>query len=103
MQPDRAEIEPVLAAVAGFAQSYLAGLDARPVRSPALERQLSEFAEPLPEEGVGACAALARLLERAGDTALATGGPRTYHLVMGGATPAALGADLLAPVLDQAA
>ena len=103
VQPERSEIEPVLDAVAGFAREYLAGLDQRPVKAPGLEAQLAAFREPLPEQGIGARDALAKLLERAGDAALATGGPRCYHFVLGGTTPAALGADLAAAVLDQVA
>jgi glutamate/tyrosine decarboxylase-like PLP-dependent enzyme len=101
--PDRGEHERVLARVDAFAQEYLAGVDDRPVRSPRQAEILSGFDEPLPERGVGAAAALDLLCERASAAALTTSGPRSYHFVMGGATPAALGADMIAPVMDQAA
>jgi glutamate/tyrosine decarboxylase-like PLP-dependent enzyme len=103
MDPQRSELEPVLASVHAFARDYLAGLDDRPVRSPRMAEALAAFRAPLSETGLGAQRALECLAERARDAALATGGPRSYHFVMGGATPAALGADMLAPVLDQAA
>ncbi len=56
--------------------------------------------EPLPEDGCGAAATIERLLElndRAGANAV---GPKSYHFVIGGSTPAALGADLLATAYE---
>ena len=100
--PDRSEHDSVLARVEAFAQEYLANVDDRPVCSPRLAETLARFDEPLPERGVGATAALDLLFERAKEAALTTSGPRSYHFVMGGTTPAALGADMIAPVIDQA-
>ena len=48
----------------------------------------------MPEEGVGTLTALAELVERARETATRSSGPRFFHFVMGGSTPAALGAGL---------
>jgi glutamate/tyrosine decarboxylase-like PLP-dependent enzyme len=44
-----------------------------------------------------------RLLDRGLDATVASGGPRCFHFVIGGSTPAALGADWLASALDQVA
>jgi glutamate/tyrosine decarboxylase-like PLP-dependent enzyme len=103
MDPRRNELESVLSTVHAFARAYSAELDDRPVRSPRMDAAVAAFRGSLPETGVGAERVVELLAERARDAALATGGPRSYHFVMGGATPAALGADMLAPVIDQAA
>ena len=74
--------------------------DERPALPPGAATALSDFRRPLPETGCGAAAAIAelqRLNELAGGN---TAGPRCYHFVIGGSTPAALGADLLATAYD---
>ena len=101
--PERHEYEEVLARVVSEARDYLAGLDERLVRSPNHEAAARAFGGPLPEEGVGAAKAITELLERAPDAAVHTAGPRFFHFVVGGSTPAALGADWLASTLDQVA
>lgn len=101
--PDRSEVTAVLEQVTGAARRYLDGLDARAVRTADAGRVARSFRGPLPEEGLGATAALRELLER-GEAALAhTSGPRCFHFVVGGTTPAALGADLWATVTDALA
>ena len=55
----------------------------------------------IPEHGHGALDTLARLTGPALDGTIASAGPRNFHFVTGGVTPAALGADWLASVLDQ--
>lgn len=101
--PDREEIGPVLEAFARAARTYLEGLDDRPVLSPRVDAAARSFEGRLPETGVGALAAFERLVERGLDASAATSGPRCYHFVIGGVTPAALAADLWATVLDQPA
>jgi hypothetical protein len=97
--PDRAEIEAVLRFVTEQATAYLAGLDDRPVRTPRAAQAARSFRARLPEEGVGALDALRELGERGADAFLASSGPRCYHFVIGGATPASIGADWLTPAL----
>jgi len=58
---------------------------------------------PLPDGGSGSLAALTELIAEAQDHATRSSGPRFFHFVMGGGTPAALGADWLASALDQVA
>ena len=55
----------------------------------------------LPDEGVGSMRALADLIAGVQAGAIHSSGPRYFHFVTGGVTPAALGADWLASTLDQ--
>ena len=72
----------------------------RPVRAPDAEEVAAGFGGPLPSEGAGAVRALEELV--AGfDGAVHAAGPKFFHFVNGGATPAALGADWLTSTLDQ--
>ena len=71
-----------------------------PVRDPAVESVAASFDAPLPERGEGAEPALRELLAGFGG-AVHTSGPRWFHFITGGTTPAALGADWLTTVLDQ--
>jgi glutamate/tyrosine decarboxylase-like PLP-dependent enzyme len=101
--PTRAELDDVLELVVRQARSYLAGLDDRPVMTERVEATLDKFAGPLPASGRGAADTLRRLFEDGLDGTAATSGPKCFHFVIGGTTPAALGADWLATVLDQIA
>jgi len=81
-------------------QKTMLGLDHRIALPPGSEAALAELDEPLPEQGSGMQKTLRRLIdlnERAGAN---TSGPRSFHFVIGGVTPAALGADLLATTCD---
>ncbi len=101
--PRRDELRGVLEEVLRESLAYLDGLDERPVRSPGLEEAEARFDGELPEHGVGAAVALRELLDDGFEAATASSGPRFFHFVMGGVTPAALAADWLASVLDQIA
>lgn len=59
------------------------------------------FERELPEAGMGAEAAVDFLARYVRQAAVHVDGPRFFHLVAGGSTPAALGGDLLAGVFDQ--
>jgi glutamate/tyrosine decarboxylase-like PLP-dependent enzyme len=99
--PDQNEIAEVLKLVASEAEAFLRELDERPVRPELAEKGLDAFEGSLPENGEGALEAV-RLLSRAGaEAAIGSAGPRFFHFVIGGVTPAALGADWLASALDQ--
>jgi glutamate/tyrosine decarboxylase-like PLP-dependent enzyme len=63
--------------------------------------ELAGWAPQLPEDGDGAPAALTELIERGTASATRSSGPRFFHFVMGGTTPASLGGDWLASALDQ--
>jgi glutamate/tyrosine decarboxylase-like PLP-dependent enzyme len=98
---ERAEIEPTLALVAERAREYLEGLDDAPLHGPEVEEAAWRLDAPLPEEGDGSLAVLERLLGEGLEASVASAGPRNFHFVTGGVTPAALGADWVASTLDQ--
>jgi glutamate/tyrosine decarboxylase-like PLP-dependent enzyme len=78
------------------AKHYLAELNASPV----LPAHGHRFDGALPEDGDGALAALSELVAGS-DVATRSSGPRFFHFVTGGTTPAALAADWLTSLLDQ--
>jgi glutamate/tyrosine decarboxylase-like PLP-dependent enzyme len=92
----REEEHVALAFVLEEARRYLAELD----DSSVLPTRESRFGGGLPEDGDGALAALAELVAGSG-LATRSSGPRFFHFVTGGTTPAALGADWLTSLLDQ--
>jgi glutamate/tyrosine decarboxylase-like PLP-dependent enzyme len=94
------EIPSVLDLVSKAAGAYLGGIADRPVRSDDAEEVAASFGGELPEDGVGAVAAIEELLDGL-DGAVHSAGPRFFHFVNGGVTPAALGADWLTSVIDQ--
>jgi glutamate/tyrosine decarboxylase-like PLP-dependent enzyme len=96
-----ANISDVLRLVENEAEAYLASIDEALVRPP-LPPDAGP-APPLPEAGSGSLAALRELIASARDGATRSAGPRFFHFVMGGVTPAALGADWLTSTLDQVA
>jgi glutamate/tyrosine decarboxylase-like PLP-dependent enzyme len=57
----------------------------------------------LPSESVGLLAALAELVAASNRGETRSTGPRFFHFVMGGVTPAALGADWLTSTLNRSA
>jgi len=91
----------VLAEAARAATAYLAAIDGRPVLGGRVAEAAAAFDEALPEKGDGSAEALALLAEEGFDAATASAGPRFFHFVTGGSTPAALAADWLASALDQ--
>jgi glutamate/tyrosine decarboxylase-like PLP-dependent enzyme len=97
----RDELERALELAATEARAYLEGLAADPAQPAGIEEALGELPADLPERGDGALAAVTELSRLAGDTATRTSGPRYFHFVTGGTTPAALAADWLASALDQ--
>ena len=97
---DHANLAAALDLAASEAKAYLARIDEALVRPGGVE----EVRETdLPEEGIGSLAALAELIQSANESSTRSAGPRFFHFVMGGGTPAALGADWLASALDQSA
>ena len=75
-------------------------VDARPAMPVDPDAVLSALREPLPETGEGARAALERLLDLQARAGANTAGPRCFHFVIGGSTPAGQGADLIASAFD---
>ncbi|WP_291415808.1 pyridoxal-dependent decarboxylase [Actinophytocola sp.] len=98
---DPADAERVLRRVAEAAPGYLASLAGRLVDDPAGRPLLAELAGPLPENGAGAEVAVEELLRIGTGAATHSSGPRFFHFVVGGATPAATAGDWIATLLDQ--
>ncbi|GAB2605485.1 pyridoxal-dependent decarboxylase [Streptomyces capparidis] len=94
---------PALDRVARAARPYLEALPGLPVRDPAAEHLLRELDGPLPENGHGTLDSVERLLRVSTAAATHSSGPRFFHFVVGGATPAAQAADWVASLLDQCA
>ena len=95
---ERSVVFDALRRAASAAEKYLGAIDTDPVRlTKAGERALPEV---LPEDGDGALVAIAELIA-ASDGALRSSGPRFFHWVVGGGTPAALAADWLTSTWDQ--
>jgi glutamate/tyrosine decarboxylase-like PLP-dependent enzyme len=99
--PDQGEVSEVLRFVAREAEAFVEGLDDRPVRPEQAEKGLDAFGGPLPEHGDGALEAVRLLSGDGAEAAIGSAGPRFFHFVIGGVTPAALGADWLTSALDQ--
>jgi glutamate/tyrosine decarboxylase-like PLP-dependent enzyme len=97
---DRDALDECLRLVAREAADYLAGVDEALVRPAGAPDGLGGS---LPDEGAGSVAALRTLIDAAEAGATRSAGPRFFHFVMGGGTPAALAADWLASALDQIA
>jgi len=74
--------------------------DDRIALPPGSAEALADFHEALPETGCGTEETIERLLELNEAAGGNTGGPRCFHFVIGGSTPAALAADLLATAYD---
>ena len=91
----------VLDYAAEIGRRFLETVDDHLVRKPGADEAALAFDGPLPERGDGALAALREIAEQGLDAAIRSPGPRFFHFVIGGATPAALGADWLTSALDQ--
>jgi glutamate/tyrosine decarboxylase-like PLP-dependent enzyme len=85
------------------ATAYLAAIATSPVQPQARGETVVLGEEPLPEHGSGTIEALESLAAQAQAGATRSSGPRFFHFVMGGATPAALAGDWLASAFDQVA
>jgi glutamate/tyrosine decarboxylase-like PLP-dependent enzyme len=94
---DRHQLAGALRLIEHEAETYLREIDHAVVR-PAREVPIDP---ELPLAGVGSLQALTELVAIARDGATGSAGPRFFHFVMGGGTPAALGADWLTSTLDQ--
>ncbi len=92
---ERDQLDAALQFASATARCYLEGIGHERVLSPGTEAAIARWSDPMPEHGVGTLTALAELGERAHDAATRSSGPRFFHFVMGGGTPAALGADWL--------
>lgn len=97
IQQDLLQFPELLEKVKEQGLAYLSQIADRPTHS-SLPLSLTDH---LPEEGVGALAALAQFNQRFEPTIVATTGPRYWGFVTGGSTPAALVGDWLTSIYDQ--
>jgi glutamate/tyrosine decarboxylase-like PLP-dependent enzyme len=96
-----AELDKTLEIAAAEARAFLAGLDNDPVQPGGSEAAAVSLGGELPEDGEGASAAISELASLGRALATRSAGPRFFHFVIGGATPAALAADWLTATFDQ--
>ena len=97
----RAELEQALDLAASEARAFLAELDRDSVQPSGSEQAATQLGGALPEDGAGALPAISDLARLGHETATRSSGPRFFHFVIGGTTPAALAADWLTSALDQ--
>jgi glutamate/tyrosine decarboxylase-like PLP-dependent enzyme len=85
-----------------LASEFMDGLDERPVWPRAtFEEMLAAYDGPLPDEGLDPVAVVEELASVSEPGLSGNSGPRFFGFVIGGALPAARGADLLTGVWDQ--
>ncbi|MBB5113934.1 pyridoxal phosphate-dependent decarboxylase family protein [Micromonospora echinospora] len=98
------ELRHLLRRAADHAADYRLSLPDRPVGVPVDQTALTEaFAVPLPDAPTPPEQVLAELVAAAEPGLVATAGPRYFGFVVGGASPAATAADMLAVGWDQLA
>src|SRR5688500_1107552 len=97
----RAELDQALELAAAEARGFLARLGGDPVPPAGSEDAAIALGGELPEDGEGAPVAIGELGSMGRAVATRSAGPRFFHFVIGGATPAALAADWLTSSLDQ--
>jgi glutamate/tyrosine decarboxylase-like PLP-dependent enzyme len=102
MQPSQNKFRQSLEAAFQAGNAYLEKLDANSVGATAdLHTLREQISKPLTDEGMPPEQVVAELARDVQGGLLATGGGRFFGWVIGGAVPAALGADILTSVWDQ--
>lgn len=96
----RREIHELLPRLQEALGTVVGETDARIALPPGAASALAGLREPLPAEGSGAAETMERLLDLCARAGGNTAGPKCFHFVIGGSTPAALAADLLATAYD---
>ena len=96
---DREQLAAALRLIEREAEGYLETVDSALVRPPGTPSVDGN----LPAHGAGSLQALTELVALANEGATRSTGPRFFHFVMGGVTPAALGADWLTSTINQVA
>jgi glutamate/tyrosine decarboxylase-like PLP-dependent enzyme len=100
---ERERAAEALGLVAAAAGPYLDTLPTRLVSDARAADLLGALDGPLPDGGDGTLASVETLLRVATGAATQSSGPRFFHFVVGGATPAAQAADWVASLVDQMA
>jgi glutamate/tyrosine decarboxylase-like PLP-dependent enzyme len=100
---DQDQAADALELVAKAARSYLDTLAVRPVHDPAGDELLTQLDGGLPDQGEGTLDSVGELLTVGTRAATHSSGPRFFHFVVGGSTPAAQAGDWVTSLLDQIA
>src|SRR5260370_23694739 len=99
---ERDHLSDLLTQVAEAACDYLARVDHLPAGGTERRDEATRrFVGELPEDGNGSLETVASLLTHGVEAATNSAGPRFFHFVTGGSTPAALAADWLTSTLDN--
>ncbi len=96
----RGEIENLITQLQAAMADAIRGMDDRPAFTVGADAALESLKEPLPDIGCGAQQSIERLLQLNAAAAANTGGPKCFHFIIGGNTPAALAADILATAFE---
>src|ERR1700682_6392644 len=99
---DRESLNALLMRVSEAAREYMARVDHLPAGGGAgRDEAASEFGGDLPENGNGSLQTINQLLTRGLEAATNSSGPRFFHFVTGGSTPAAVAADWWVSTIDN--
>lgn len=101
--PWREDLNEIIAIVTEEMRRYLSVVDSLPVRHADANAGARAIPAGLPVRGTGAPEAVRELIRHSETTLIATSGPRCFHFVIGGSTPASMGADWLTGLYDQIA
>lgn len=96
----RGEIENLICQLQSALADTIRGTDDRPALTPGADVALETLTGPLPDTGCGARESIENLLELNAKAAANTGGPKCFHFIIGGSTPASLAADILATAYE---
>jgi glutamate/tyrosine decarboxylase-like PLP-dependent enzyme len=96
----RDEIENLIVQLQTALAEAIRGMDERPALTLGAEAALEALKEPLPDTGCGARKSIEKLLEMNAQAAANTGGPKCFHFIIGGNTPASMAADMLATAYE---
>lgn len=96
----RGEIENLIGQLQSALSDTILSMDDRPAFTPGADAALQALNEPLPESGCGAQKSIEKLLDMNARAGANTGGPKCFHFIIGGNTPASMAADLLATAYE---
>jgi glutamate/tyrosine decarboxylase-like PLP-dependent enzyme len=96
----RGEIENMINQLQAALAITIRETDDRPALTPGADTALAALKGPLPDIGCGAQQSIEKLLDLNARAAANTGGPKCFHFIIGGSTPAAMAADLLATAYE---
>ena len=96
----RREMDTLMTYLKEEIPTVVGSIDERIALPPQAGDVLADFREPLPDTGNGAQATIEKLIELNDAAGGNVVGPKSYHFVIGGSTPAALAADLLATAYE---